>query len=143
MNIHAFLEPLITEFEMFGPLERNPNEEKGAYVDRVKTTKRKHTLRVTRVIPKPENGGDGNELLDNTLNEWAGAESHQCEEKTVKDKYGAEFVVFEADVILFLAAITCDMPQRDKTMNRGGTGRLIGCGWCLLEVSAEGDDNRQ
>ena len=86
---------------------------------------------------------DGNVSSDNTLNKWAGAGRHQGEEMTVEDENGAKFIVFEVDVILFLSVVTCDMPQRDKTMGRGGTARLIGCGWCLLEVSAEGDDNRQ
>jgi len=66
-------------------------------------------------------------------NEWAGLDRLSCLTRFLSGG-GIKYVVCELDVIIFLAAIACDMPQRHKTMNRGGTARAVGCEWCLFEV---------
>ena len=133
LNIHCFLEPLMKEIEMYGPLKRGDTEERNAYIQRVHVTKRNHALRVTRVMAL----GDTEDEVDvvNALrrNEWAGADRPPCSTRFLSSG-GQKYVLYELDVIIFLAAITCDMPQRDKTMNRGGTTRAVGCAWCLFEV---------
>lgn len=181
MNIHAFLEPLVKEFKMYGPLEPGDDESSDDYIKRVKETKRDHVARVTRAVPmkgrsaRPEGGhtedeeeeegrdeegrggglgrpaaasrregvGDTEDDDDDEdggvvipePNEWAGASRPPLSKKrVVLDENGDKFLVYEADTILFLGPITCDMPQRDATMNRGGTARIIGCGWCLFPV---------
>ena len=179
MNIHAFLEPLVKEFKMYGPLERRSSESSDDYITRVKETKRDHVARVTRAVPmkgrsttsdggqaedeeeedsREEGGGglgsrahgregvryteddddDGDEDYGVVIpepNEWAGPNRPPLSNKrVVVDEYGDKFLVYEADTILFLGMVTCDMPQRDDTMNRGGTARIIGCGWCLFPV---------
>ena len=59
-------------------------------------------------------------------NEWAGADRPPCLTRFLSSG-GHTYVVYELDVIIFLAAITCDMSQRDKTMNRDDTARDVGC----------------
>ena len=49
-------------------------------------------------------------------NEWAGRDRPPCATRFIYIG-GQKYLVYEMDVIIFLAAITCDMPQRDKTMN--------------------------
>ena len=46
-------------------------------------------------------------------NERAGADRPTCLTRLLSSG-GHTHVVYELDVIIFLAAITCDMPQRDK-----------------------------
>jgi len=133
MNIHCFLEPLLKEVQMYGPLKRNDMEQSTQYIERVRITKRNHALRVIRVLPLAENEDEVVALNAIRPNEWAGADRPPCS-KRVLTIQGQKFIVYELDVIIFLAAITCDMPQRDKTMGRGGTARVVGCAWCLFEV---------
>ncbi len=66
-------------------------------------------------------------------NEWAEADRPPCLTRFLS-LGGHKYIVYELDVIVFLAAIVCDMSQRDKTMNKGGTARVVGCAWCLFEV---------
>ena len=54
LNIHSFLEPILKEIEMYGPLKRGDNESRNEYSERVHSTKRDHALRVTRVLPLGE-----------------------------------------------------------------------------------------
>jgi hypothetical protein len=133
MNIHCFLEPLLKEVQMYGPLKRNDMEQSIQYIERVRITTRNHALRVTRVLPLAENEDEVVALNAIRPNEWAGAGRPPCS-KCVLTIQGQKFISYELDVIVFLAAITCDMPQRDKTMGRGGTARAVGCAWCLFEV---------
>ena len=134
MNMHCFLEPLLKELEMYGPLQRHETESLPVYIARVKGTKRSHTLRVTRVRPLNE-GEDPLEAMANTTpNEWCGIDRPPCHKHIIIVK-DITYIVAELDVIIFLVAITCDMPQRDKTMCRGGTARTVGCAWCMMEVS--------
>ena len=135
LNMQCFLEPLLKEVQMYGPLKRNYMESSIHYIERVRTTQRNHTLRVTRVLPLAENENEAEALNALRPNEWAGAGRPSCSKRVVTLE-GQKFLVFELDVIIFLAAITCDMPQRDKTMCRGGTTRSVGCAWCLFEVSS-------
>ena len=133
LNINCFLEPRMKEIEMYGLLKRGENEQRHEYFQRVHTTKRNHALRVTRVSAL----GDTEDGIDvvNALrrNEWAGADKPPCLTRFLSSG-GRKYVVYELDVVIFLAAITCDMSQRAKTMNRGGTTRAVGCAWCLFEV---------
>ncbi len=50
LNIHCFLEPLMKEIEINGPLKRGETEERNAYIQSVHATKRNNALRVTRFI---------------------------------------------------------------------------------------------
>jgi hypothetical protein len=133
LNIHCFLEPLLKEIEMYGPLKRRENEQRNEYIQRVQTTKRNHALRVTRVLPLGDNEDEVDVVNGLRHNEWAGPDRPPCLTRFLS-LGGHKYLVYEVDVIVFLAAITCDMPQRDKTMNRGGTARVVGCAWCLFEV---------
>ncbi len=101
--------------------------------ERARIPKRNHALHMTRELLLAENE-DGVVAL-NTMrpNEWAGAGRPPCS-KCVLTIQRQKFIVYELDVIIFLAVINCDMPQRDKTMGRGGTARVVGCVWCLFEV---------
>lgn len=121
------------EIEMYGPLKRGENEERNAYIERVHATKRNHALRVTRVMALGDTEDEVGVVNALRRNEWAGADRPPCLTRFLSSG-GHKYVVYELDVIIFLAAITCDMPQRDKTMNRGGTARVVGCAWCLFEV---------
>ena len=38
------------EIQMYGPLKRGENEQRNEYIQRAHTRKRKHALRVTRVL---------------------------------------------------------------------------------------------
>lgn len=134
MNMHCFLEPLVKELDMYGPLIRNRNESLPDYKTRVKNTKRAHTLRVSTVRPLNEDEDPTEAISNFACNEWCGIDRPPCS-KSIVVVEDVKYLVAELDVILFLVAITCDMPQRDKTMNRGGTARTVGCAWCLLEVS--------
>ena len=102
-------------------------------IQKVHATKRNHALRVTRVMAL----GDTEDEVDvvNALRrtKWAGANRPPCLTRFLSSG-GHKNVIYDLDVIIFLAAITCDMPQRDKIMNRGGTTRDVGCAWCLFEV---------
>ena len=118
---------------MYGPLKRGENEQRNEYMQRAHTTKRKHALRVTRVLRMGETEDENDVVNALRRNEWAGADRPPCLTRFISNG-GHKYVVYELDVIIILAAITCDMPQRDKTMNRGGTARAVGCAWCLFEV---------
>ena len=118
---------------MYGPLKRGDNESRNEYTERVHTTKRKHALRVTRVLPLGESEDEVEVTNALRHNEWAGGDRPPCATRFISIG-GQKYFVCEMDVIIFLVAITCDMPQRDKTMNRGGTARAVGCAWCLFEV---------
>ncbi len=135
LNIHSFLEPLLKEIDMYGPLKRVYNESRNEYTERIHTTKRKHTLRVARVRPLGESEDEVEVVNALRHNEWAGVDRPPCATRFISVGQQKYFVQ-ELDVIIFLAAITCDMPQRDKTMNRGGTARVVGCAWCLFEVTS-------
>jgi hypothetical protein len=126
LNIHCFLEPHIKEIEIYGPLKRGDKEERNEYIRRVHTTKRNHVLWVTRVLPLDANEPEVDVVNALRRNEWAAA-SRPPFSKCVLSFIGVKIVVYELDAILFLAAISCDIPQRNKTMNRGGTARVIGC----------------
>jgi hypothetical protein len=119
---------------MYGPLQRGVNEARNEYIARVRTTKRKHALRVTRVLPMDGIQDEVQVVNDLKHNEWAGADRPPCATRFLTVG-GQKYFIYDLDVIIFLAAITCDMPQRDKTMNRGGTARVVGCAWCLFEVT--------
>ena len=119
---------------MYGPLKRGDNESRNEYTERVHTTKRKHALRVTRVLPLGESEDEVEVTNALRHNEWAGGDRPPCATRFLSIA-GQKYFVYELDVIVFLAAITCDMPQRDKTMNRGGTSRVVGCAWCLFKVT--------
>ncbi len=134
-NMQCFLVPLFKEVHMYGPLKRNYMESSIHHIERVRTTQRNHTLRVTRVLPFAENENEVEALSALRPNEWDGAGRPSCAKRVVTLK-GRKFLVFELDVSIFLAAITCDMPQRDKTMCIGGTARFVGYAWCLFEVSS-------
>jgi hypothetical protein len=121
------------EIEMHGPLKRGENEQTNEYIDRVHTTKRNHALRVTRVLALGETENEVDVVNTLRRNEWTGVDRQPCLTRFLSSG-GHKYVVCEFDVNIFLAAITCDMPQRDKTMNRGGTTRDVGCAWCLFEV---------
>ena len=118
---------------MYGPLKRGDNESRNEYTERVHTTKWKHALRVTRVLHLGESEDEVEVTNALRHNEWAGGDRPPCATRFLSIA-GQKYFVYELDVIVFLAAITCDMPQRDKTMNRGGTTRAVGCAWCLFEV---------
>ena len=135
LNIHCFLEPLIKEIEMYGPLKRGDNESRNGYTERVHSTKRNHALRVTRVLPFDESEDEVEAVNALRHNEWAGRNRTSCATLFISIG-GQKYFVYEMDVIIFLAAITCDMPQRDKTMNRGGIARVVVCAWCLFEVTS-------
>jgi hypothetical protein len=94
--------------------------------------KRNRVLRVTRVLPLDVNEDEFNVVISLRRNEWAGAGRPPYSKHALS--IGGGFLVSELDVILFLAAITCDMPQRDKIMIRGGTTRVVGCACCLCEM---------
>jgi hypothetical protein len=115
-------------------LKRLTNEGTDDYKTRVKNTKRTHTLRVTRVLYLSGDEDEEDSISYCSPNEWIGKDRPPCKKRILRVK-DIKYKVEEFDVILFLAAITCDMPQRDKTMNRGGTARHVGCAWCLLEVT--------
>jgi hypothetical protein len=121
------------EIEMYGPLKRGENEQRNEYIQRVHTTRRNHALRVTRVSALGETEDEIDVVYALGRNEWAGADRPPCLTRFLSSG-GHKYVVYELDVIIFLAAITCDMTQRDKRMNRGGTTRDVGCAWCLFEV---------
>ncbi len=134
LNIHCFLDPLLKEVEMYGPLKRGDNEARIEYLERVHTTKRKHALRVTRVLPLGESE-DEVEVVNALLhNEWAGGDRPPGATRFLSIG-GHKYLVYELDVVIFLAAITCDIPQRDKTVNSCCTSRVAGCAWCLFEVT--------
>ena len=133
LNIPCFLEPLTKEIEMCGPLKRDENEQRNEYIQRVHTTKRNHALRVTMVSALGETEDEVDVVNASRRNEWAGADRPPCLTRFLSNG-GHKYAVYELDVIIFLAAVTCDMPQRYKTMNRGGTARAVGCAWCLFEV---------
>ncbi len=135
LNINSFLEPLLKEIEMYGPLKRGDNESRNQYTERVHSTKRNHVLRVTRVLPLGKSEDEVEAVNALRHNEWAGRDRPPCATHVISIGGQKDFVS-EMDVIIFLAAITCDMPQRGKTMNRGGTANVVGCAWCLFEVTS-------
>ncbi len=91
---------------------------------------------MTRVLPLGESEDEVEVLNAPRHNEWA--VGNRLPFVTRFPVIGVQqYFVYELDVIIFLAAITCDMPHRDKTMNRGGTSRVVGCAWCLFEVTSQ------
>jgi len=117
---------------MYGPVKRHETESLPVYVSRVKGTKRNSKLRVTSVRPLTK-GEDHEEAMANiTPNELRGIDKPPCHSKNSVVKY-ITYIFVELDVIIFLVAITCDMPQRDNTLCRGGTTRSVGCAWFMLE----------
>ena len=120
------------EIEMYKPLKRGEDEQRNEYIQKVHTTKRNHSLRVTRVLPLGETEDEVDIVNVLRRNEWAGADRPPCSTRFLSSG-GLKYVVYEFDGIIFLAAITGDMSQRDNTMIRGGTSRDVGCVWCLFE----------
>jgi hypothetical protein len=121
------------EIEMYEPLKRGENEQRNEYIERVHTKKRNNALRATRVLALGETENEVDVVNALRRNEWAGVDRPPCLTRFLSSG-GDKYVDYELEVIIFLAAITCNMPQRDKTMNRGGTTRVVGCAWCLFEV---------
>ncbi len=136
LNIHCFLEPLLKEIETNGALIRGYNEARNEYTEKVHTTKQKHALRVTRVLPLGESEDEVKVVNALRHNEWAGEDRPPCATRFLSIG-GQKYFVYELELILFLSAITCDMPQRDRAMNRGDTTRVVGCAWCLFEVTSQ------
>ena len=118
---------------MHGPFKRGENGQRNECIQRVLTTKRNRALGVKRVLPLGETKDEVDVVNAMRRNEWAKTDRPPCLTRFPSSR-GHKYVVCEFDVIIFLAAITCDMSQRDKTMNRGGTARVDGCAWCLFEV---------
>ncbi len=98
---------------MYGRLKRGENEQRNEYFQRVHTTKRNHALRVTRVLPLGQTEDEVDVVNAWIRNEWAGADRPPCLSRFLSNG-GHKYVVYELNVITFLAAITCDMPQREK-----------------------------
>jgi hypothetical protein len=133
LNIHCFMGPLLKDIEMYGPLNRGENEQRNEYMQRIHTTKRNCALRVTRVLPLGETEDEVDVVNALRRSEWARADRTTCFTRFLSIG-GHKYLVSELDVVIFLAEITCDWPQRDKTMNRGSTARDVGCACCLFEV---------
>lgn len=131
MNMQCFLEPLLKEVHMYGPLKRNYMESSIHNIERVRTTQRNHTLRVTRVLSLAEHENEVEALNALRPNEWAGGGRPSCSKRVVTLEW-QKFLVFELDIIIFLAAITCDMPQRDKTMCRDWYNSI--CRMCMVPI---------
>ena len=58
LNMHCFLEPFVKEVRMYGPLKRDDEDHVNKYIERLHATKRKHTLRVTRVVTLDESNDE-------------------------------------------------------------------------------------
>ena len=121
---------------MYRSMKRGDNESRNEYTERVYTTKRKHALRETRVLPLGEIEDEVEVVNALRHNKCVGGDRPPCATRFLSIG-GQKCFVYKLDVIIFLAAITCDMSQRDNTMNRGGTARVAGCAWCLFEVTSQ------
>ena len=105
LNIHFFLEPLLKEIVMYGLLKRGDNESRNEYTERVHSMKRKHALRVTRILPLGESEDEVEVVNALRHNERAGGDRPPCATRFVSIG-GQECFAYELDVIIFLAAIT-------------------------------------
>ena len=97
LNIHCFLESLLKEMEMYGPLRRGENEKKNEYIQRVYTTKQNHALRVTRVLHLAETEDEVDVVNALRRNEWVGADRPPCITRLLSNG-GQKYVVYELGV---------------------------------------------
>ncbi len=134
MNINCFLEPRLKEVQMYKPLKRDATEQIINNIERFCITQCNHALRVKRVLPLFKSENEVDALNDMRSNEWAGAGRSSCSKRVFTTR-GQQFLVYALDVVIIsLAAITCDMPRRDKTMGSGGIARVVGCALHLFKV---------
>ncbi len=77
---------------MYGPLKRVDDEARNEYTERVHTTKRKHALHVTRVLPLGESEDEVEVVNALRHNEWAGRDSRHVQD--VSSPLGGRNILF-------------------------------------------------
>ncbi len=91
---------------------------------------------MTRVLPLGETEDEVDVVIAMRRNEWTGEDTPPCLTRFLSSGRH-KYIIYELDVIIFLAAITCDMPQRDKTMNRGAHWPSSYCRVCMVLIRGE------